>query len=148
MSIKGKKSARHFHVQLGKIMWEYCGMARNEKGLKKALDLIPQLREDFYKDLSVPGSSDSLNNELERAGRVADHLEFGELLCRDALERRESCGGHFREEYQTDEGEAQRDDENFAHAAVWEYKGKDQVPARHQEELQFDNVKLAVRSYK
>ena len=129
-------------------MWEYAGMARNEKGLNNAIGEIQDLRDDFNKELMVPGSGDRLNVELERAGRVKDFLDFGELLCRDALERRESCGGHFREEFQTAEGEATRDDENFAHAAVWEYQGQGKIPKRHKEELFFDNVKLAVRSYK
>jgi succinate dehydrogenase / fumarate reductase flavoprotein subunit len=129
-------------------MWEFAGMARNEKGLLKAIGDIQDLKEDFNKNLKVPGSGDRLNVELERAGRVRDFLDFGELLCRDALERRESCGGHFREEFQTADGEATRDDENFAHAAVWEYKGSGKTPVRHQEDLQFENVKLAVRSYK
>ena len=129
-------------------MWEYAGMARNESGLGKAIGEIQDLREDFNKNLLVPGSGDNLNAELERAGRVRDFLDFGELLCRDALERNESCGGHFREEHQTKEGEATRDDENFAHAAVWEHKGDGKIPTRHTEELKYDNVKLAVRSYK
>jgi len=147
-STKGKRSSRSYHKELGQIMWEFAGMARNEKGLEKAIGDIQDLRDDFHKNLLVSGSNDSLNAELERAGRVRDFLEFGELLCRDALERKESCGGHFREEYQTAEGEATRDDENFAHAAVWEYKGEGKTPKRHTEELNFDNVKLAVRSYK
>ncbi len=147
-SIKGKRSARSYHKKLGQIMWEYAGMARNEKGLNKAIGEIQDLRDDFNKELMVPGSGDRLNVELERAGRVKDFLDFGELLCRDALERKESCGGHFREEFQTAEGEATRDDENFAHAAVWEYQGREKIPKRHKEELYFDNVKLAVRSYK
>tara|TARA_Y100000589_G_scaffold56948_1_gene47162 strand:- start:3690 stop:4079 length:390 start_codon:yes stop_codon:yes gene_type:complete len=129
-------------------MWEYAGMARNEVGLKKAIGEIQNLREDFQKNLHVPGSGDNLNAELERAGRVRDFLDFGELLCRDALERNESCGGHFREEHQTEDGEAKRDDENFAHAAVWEFKGEGETPERHVEEMDFENVKLAVRSYK
>lgn len=148
LSIDGKRSSRSYHKHLGQIMWEYAGMARNEKGLKKAIGEIQDLREDFHKNLLVPGSGESLNIELERAGRVRDFLQFGELLCRDALERNESCGGHFREEHQTEEGEAMRDDENFAHAAVWEFKGDEETPQRHVEDLQFDNVKLAVRSYK
>ena len=147
-STKGKRSSRSYHKELGQIMWEFAGMARNEKGLKKAIGDIQDLRDDFHKNLLVSGSNETLNAELERAGRVRDFLEFGELLCRDALERKESCGGHFREEYQTADGEATRDDENFAHAAVWEYKGEGKTPERHQEELNFDNVKLAVRSYK
>ena len=147
-SCKGKRSSRSYHKQLGQIMWESAGMARNAPGLEKAIGQIQDLRDDFEKNLLVPGNSSNLNAELERAGRVRDFLDFGELLCRDALERNESCGGHFREEYQTEEGEATRDDENFAHAAVWEYKGDGSVPARHQEELKYENVKLAVRSYK
>ena len=147
-SVKGKRSSRSYHKELGQIMWEYAGMARNASGLEKAIGQIQDLRDDFNKNLLVPGSGDNLNAELERAGRVRDFLDFGELLCRDALERNESCGGHFREEYQTDDGEALRDDENFAHAAVWEYKGDEKVPARHCEDLKYENVKLAVRSYK
>ena len=148
LSISGKKSARSYHKELGQIMWEYAGMARNATGLQKAIGEIQDLRDDFQKNLLVPGTGDRLNVELERAGRVRDFIDFGELLCRDALERNESCGGHFREEYQTKEGEATRDDENFAHAAVWEYKGEGKTPVRHKEELQYENVKLAVRSYK
>ncbi|MDG0964111.1 MAG: fumarate reductase/succinate dehydrogenase flavoprotein subunit [Opitutales bacterium] len=148
LSISGKKSARSYHKQLGQIMWEYAGMARNATGLQKAIGEIQDLRDHFQNNLLVPGTGDRLNVELERAGRVRDFIDFGELLCRDALERNESCGGHFREEYQTKEGEATRDDENFAHAAVWEYKGEGKTPVRHQEELQYENVKLAVRSYK
>ena len=148
LSIDGKRSTRSYHKHLGQIMWDYAGMARNEKGLKKAIGEIQDLREDFHKNLMVPGSGESLNIELERAGRVRDFLQFGELLCRDALERNESCGGHFREEYQTEEGEATRDDENFAHAAIWEFNGDEKTPQRHVEDLQFENVKLAVRSYK
>ena len=148
ISAKGMRSSRSYHKQLGQIMWEYAGMARSESGLEKAIGEIQDLRDDFNKNLLVPGSSNNLNAELERAGRVRDFLDFGELLCRDALERNESCGGHFRVEHQTEEGEATRDDENFAHAAVWEYKGDGNTPARHTEELKYDNVKLAVRSYK
>jgi succinate dehydrogenase / fumarate reductase flavoprotein subunit len=148
VSSKGKRSSRSYHKELGQIMWEYAGMARNEEGLNKAIGQIQDLRDDFNKNLLVPGSGDNLNAELERAGRVRDFLDFGELLCRDALERNESCGGHFREEHQTEDGEALRDDENFAHAAVWEYEGEGKNPTRHQEKLTYDNVKLAVRSYK
>ena len=148
LSISGKKSARSYHKELGQIMWEYAGMARNATGLQKAIGEIQDLRDHFQKNLLVPGTGDRLNVELERAGRVRDFIDFGELLCRDALERNESCGGHFREEYQTKDGEATRDDENFAHAAVWEYKGEGKTPVRHKEELQYENVKLAVRSYK
>jgi succinate dehydrogenase / fumarate reductase, flavoprotein subunit len=147
LAIKGKRSADDFHKELGKIMWEYCGMARDRKGLQKALQLIPALREEFWKNLSVLGDKDGLNQSLEKANRVADFLDLGELMCRDALEREESCGGHYRTEYQ-DAGEAKRDDEKFCHAAVWEYTGDNKPPIRHQEPLTFDNVHLATRSYK
>lgn len=147
LKINGQKSPEQFHRELGKIMWEYCGMARTKQGLEKALQLIPALREEFWKNVKVLGNNEEFNQSLEKAGRVADFLEFGELMCRDALIREESCGGHFREEYQ-DEGEAKRDDARFTHAAVWEYKGENQAPVRHQEELVFENVKLATRSYK
>lgn len=148
MSIKGNSSPRSFHIRLGKIMLDRCGMARSDEGLKQAIQEIRALRKEFWEDLKLPGSAQDLNVELERAGRVADHLEFAEIMCMDALERRESCGGHFRVEHQTEDGEAVRDDENFAHVAVWEYKGEDQLPVRHIEPLEFENVKLAVRSYK
>jgi len=147
LSINGKRTVDDFHKTLGKIMWSKCGMARNEAGLQQALREIPALREEFWKDVKVLGSDATMNQSLEKAGRVADFLEFGELMCRDALERRESCGGHFREEWQ-DEGEAKRDDEKFCHAAVWEYKGQNQAPVRNTEPLEFENVHLAVRSYK
>jgi len=148
LSPQGKRSSRSYHKELGQIMWEFAGMARNEPGLKKAIGQIQDLRDDFNKNLVVPGEGDRLNVELERAGRVRDFIDFGELLCRDALERNESCGGHFREEHQTPEGEATRDDENFAHAAVWEYKGEGKEPVRHKEDLKYENIELAVRSYK
>lgn len=148
ISPQGKRSSRSYHKELGQIMWEFAGMARNESGLKKAIGQIQDLRDDFNKNLVVPGEGDRLNVELERAGRVRDFIDFGELLCRDALERNESCGGHFREEHQTAEGEATRDDENFAHAAVWEFKGEGKEPERHKEELKYENIELAVRSYK
>lgn len=147
MNVKGKRTVDSFHKELGNIMWEYCGMARNREGLTLALEKIPELREKFWKDVTVLGSTDTLNQSLEKAGRVADFLEFAELMCRDALVREESCGGHYRTEYQ-DNGEAKRDDENFCHAAVWEYKGAGNTPARHIEPLTFENVKLATRSYK
>ena len=147
-AINGKETPTHFHRELGKVMWEFCGMGRNEAGLKKALQLIPQIREEFWKNLRIPGSGDEVNQSLELAGRVADFLEIGELMCLDALERRESCGGHFREEWQTEDGEALRDDENFCHVAAWEYKGEGQTPVRHTEPLSFENVHLATRSYK
>jgi len=148
LSPQGKRSSRSYHKELGQIMWEFAGMARNETGLKKAIGQIQDLRDDFNNNLVVPGEGDRLNVELERAGRVRDFIDFGELLCRDALERNESCGGHFREEHQTADGEATRDDENFAHAAVWEYKGEGKDPERHKEELNYENIELAVRSYK
>jgi succinate dehydrogenase / fumarate reductase flavoprotein subunit len=147
MTIKGERTVDSFHKQLGRVMWEYCGMGRNEAGLKKALQEIPKLREEFWNNVRVPGEANFLNNELEKAGRVADFLELGELMCRDALERKESCGGHFREEYQVD-GEAKRDDENFCHVGAWEYMGAGKAETRHKEELTFENVHLATRSYK
>ncbi|MBL7669965.1 MAG: fumarate reductase/succinate dehydrogenase flavoprotein subunit [Bdellovibrionaceae bacterium] len=148
MSIKGTRTVESFHKELGRIMWEYCGMARNEKGLLKALELIPKLREEFWTNVRVPGEVNYLNPELEKAGRVADFLELGELMCRDALERKESCGGHFRDEYQTPDNEAQRDDEKFCHTAAWEWNGPGKTQTRHKEELEFENVKLSTRSYK
>ncbi len=148
LSIGGTKSPDHFHKELGKIMWEHCGMARNEAGLQKALSEIPALREEFYSDLRVLGSGDSINQSLEKAGRIADFLELGELMCRDALDRNESCGGHFREESQTDDGEALRRDEEFSHSAAWEWTGDPSTPQLHKEALTFDNVALTQRSYK
>ena len=148
MSIQGKRSARSIHIELGRIMWEYCGMSRTEEGLKKALTLIHELRQEFWSNVRVPGKGEQLNIELERAGRVADHLEFAELMCHDALNRDESCGGHFRAEHQTDEGEAVRDDENFSHVSVWESIGADAAPVKHKEDLVYESVKMATRSYK
>ncbi len=147
-SIKGTKTVDSFHKRLGKIMWDKCGMARNEQGLKEAIAEIQQLKKEFWSDVRVPGSADEFNPELEKAGRVADFIELGELMCFDALDRNESCGGHFREEYQTEEGEALRDDENFAYVAAWEYKGDGQAPQLHKEELKYENIKIAQRSYK
>jgi succinate dehydrogenase / fumarate reductase flavoprotein subunit len=147
MTIKGTKSVDHFHKQLGKIMWDKCGMARNAAGLKQAIEEIKKLREDFWKDVRVTGEANEFNPELEKAGRVADFLELGELMCMDALNRNESCGGHFREEYQTEEGEAKRDDDNFAYVAAWENKGNNAWEL-HKEELIFENIKIAARSYK
>jgi len=147
VSIKGSTTVDTIHKKLGRIMWENCGMARNEKGLKNALQEIPKLKEQFWNDVFVPGDTKGVNPELEKAGRVADFLELGELMCLDALERRESCGGHFREEYQTQDGEAQRDDNNFCHVAAWEYKPSGN-PILHREALHFENVKLSTRSYK
>jgi succinate dehydrogenase / fumarate reductase flavoprotein subunit len=148
LSIKGKESARSFHKRLGKIVWDYCGMARDEAGLKKALSAIPALREEFWKNVCVPGEGEELNTELERAGRVADFLEFGELMCEDALMRDESCGGHFRVEHQTEDGEAVRDDENFAFVGVWEYQGDNQRPKLNKEKLEYEEVHFSTRSYK
>src|SRR4051812_12118625 len=148
LSIKGKKTVDDFHRELGLLMWDMCGMARTEKSLSRALARIPTLRGEFWENVNVPGENESLNVALEKAGRVADFLEFGELLCLDALERRESCGGHFREEYQTPDGEALRDDEKFAHVAAWEYGGDGKAPIRNVEPLAFENIKLATRSYK
>ncbi len=147
LNIQGDRSARSFHKQLGKIMWDHAGMARNEKGLKNAIADIQNLNEEFHKNLFVPGNSNNLNSELEEAGRVRDFIEFGELLCRDALAREESCGGHFREEYQTDEGEAKRNDKDFANASVWKYNDNKE-PLLFQEDLNFENIELSVRSYK
>ena len=148
LSIKGKRSVESFHRELGLLMWDHCGMARSEKSLTRALNRIPALRQEFWENANVPGDNESLNVSLERAGRVADFLDFGELMCLDALKRNESCGGHFREEYQTADGEAQRDDEHFAHVAAWEYQGENNTPVRHTEPLIYENVKLATRSYK
>jgi succinate dehydrogenase / fumarate reductase, flavoprotein subunit len=148
LDVQGKQTPTHFHRELGKVMWEHCGMARTEAGLKKALQRIPQLREEFWRDVRVVGSGEALNQSLELAGRVADFLELGELMCQDALERRESCGGHFREEYQTPDGEALRDDKDFCHVAAWEYGGEGKKPIRNIEPLNFENVHLSVRSYK
>jgi succinate dehydrogenase / fumarate reductase, flavoprotein subunit len=148
LSIKGKRTALSFHRELGKVMWDDCGMARTDASLKRALKRIPEIREDFWKDLNVQGSGDDLNQALERAGRVADFIDFAELLTQDALHRTESCGGHFREESQTDEGEAKRDDANFSYVAAWEYTGAGKPAVLHKEPLTFENVHLAQRSYK
>jgi succinate dehydrogenase / fumarate reductase, flavoprotein subunit len=148
LGIRGRRTVTQFHRELGKIMWDHCGMARNAAGLKQALELIPDLREQFWSDVNVPGSGSNLNQSLEHAGRLADFLEFAELMCTDALERDESAGGHFRDEHQTEEGEARRNDEQFAHVAVWEYQGAGKAPVLHKEPLSFESVKLAQRSYK
>ncbi len=148
LAIRGTRTPTSFHRELGKIMWELCGMGRNRKGLETALAKIPALREEFWRNLTVLGGGEELNQALEHAGRVADFLELAELICLDALEREESCGAHFREEYQTEDGEALRNDEKFCHAAVWEYQGPDRKPVRHVEPLEFQNVHLAQRSYK
>jgi succinate dehydrogenase / fumarate reductase flavoprotein subunit len=148
LSIKGKRTTDNIHREFGQIMWEYCGMARNKEDLTKAIKLVQGLREEFWENVIVPGSDKDYNLSLQKAGRVADYLEFGELMITDALARKESCGGHFREEYQTEEGEAKRDDENFCHVAAWEYDGYDRTPVFHKEPLGFKNVELSQRSYK
>jgi len=147
LNIQGKTSPEHFHRQLGKIMWDKCGMARNREGLLSAIDEIRALRAEFWKDVRVMGGADEFNPELDKASRVADFLELGELMCIDALKREESCGGHFREEFQTEEGEALRDDENFAFVSAWEYKNESEWEL-HKEDLKFENIKIAQRSYK
>ena len=148
LSNNGKETVGSFHKRLGNIMWKYCGMARNKEGLEKALQEIPALRQEFWANVKVPGDAASINQSLERASRVADFLELGELMCRDALTREESCGGHFREEYQYPDGECKRDDEKFAHVAAWEYQGDNQAPVRNTEPLNYETVKMSVRSYK
>jgi succinate dehydrogenase / fumarate reductase flavoprotein subunit len=148
MNNNGTQSVDHFHRRLGKIMWDKVGMARNAEGLNEAITEIAALREEFYKNVRVPGTDKGFNQELEKATRVADFLELGELFAKDALHRNESCGGHFREEYQTPEGEAMRDDENFAYVAAWEYKGKPSDAVLHKEQLVYENIKLVTRSYK
>jgi succinate dehydrogenase / fumarate reductase flavoprotein subunit len=160
LSIQGERTVDSFHRELGLLVWDKCGMSRDKAGLEEALEKIPKIREEFWKNVKIPGTGESLNAELEKAGRVADFLEFGELMCRDALNREESCGGHFREEYQftekddavisgyTNPGEAKRRDEEFSYVAAWEYTGDDSPPNLHKEELIFENVKQSVRSYK
>ncbi|HSM62450.1 MAG TPA: FAD-binding protein, partial [Gillisia sp.] len=148
MNAGGQHSVDSYHKKLGKIMWNKCGMSRNATELKEAIQEIAELREDFWKNVNVPGTADTKNAELEKAGRVADFLELGELFAKDALHREESCGGHFREEHQTPEGEALRDDENFKYVAAWEYTGKPSDAILHKEELVFENIELKTRSYK
>ena len=148
LNIKGNKTVTEFHRQLGKILWDYVGMSRNKAELEQAIAQIAELRREFWQNVTIPGDSHTLNKELEFAGRVADFLELGELMARDALNRAESCGAHFREEYQTAEGEAQRNDEQYSYVAAWQYRGKEQIPALHKEQLEFDNVELTQRSYK
>jgi succinate dehydrogenase / fumarate reductase flavoprotein subunit len=148
LAVNGKRTVNSFHKELGAMVWEKCGMARNEKGLKELLAQIPALREEFWKNVKVAGVNEELNQNLEHAGRVADFLEFAELLVQDALHRRESCGGHFRTEYQTDDGEAKRDDENFAYVAAWEYAGPGRAPVLNKEPLTYEEVHLSTRSYK
>ena len=148
LSIRGRRTVSSFHRELGKLMWDKCGMARNEKGLTEALQRIPALRQEFWENVNVLGDGGELNQSLEHAGRVADFMEFGELLCLDALTRAESCGGHFREEFQTEEGEALRNDEQFAFVSAWEYQGPDRPPLLHKEPLVYEEVKMTQRSYK
>ncbi|MFD0855042.1 fumarate reductase/succinate dehydrogenase flavoprotein subunit, partial [Actinomadura adrarensis] len=148
LSIDGDRSVDSFHRELGHIMWEYCGMERTEEGLRKALELIPALREEFWTRVKVTGKGEELNQQLEKAGRVADFLELGELMVIDALHRAESCGGHFRAESQDEDGEAKRDDDNFAYAAAWEWGGTGDQPILHKEALEFEYVKPSQRSYK
>jgi succinate dehydrogenase / fumarate reductase flavoprotein subunit len=147
LAVKGNKTVREFHREIGQIMWDYVGMGRSEAGLKEALTRIPQLREEFWQNVNVPGSSDNMNKSLEMAGRVADYMELGELMALDALNRAESCGGHFREESQTEDGEALRDDKNFTYVSAWEYK-KPGEWEMHKEDLVFENVTPTQRSYK
>ncbi|MCI5064494.1 FAD-binding protein, partial [bacterium] len=148
LGLSGNRSVDDFHKRLGRIMWDQCGMSRTEAGLKSAIADIRELREEFWQHASVPGSAEGVNQVLERAGRVADFLEFGELMCVDALNRNESCGGHFREEYQTAEGEALRNDEEYSYVAAWKFNGVGKEPDLHREQLDFENVKLTQRSYK
>jgi succinate dehydrogenase / fumarate reductase flavoprotein subunit len=148
MSINGSEPVDHFHKQLGKVMWEYCGMARNAEGLQKAKKMVQEIKADFWKNVRIPGKADGMNPELEKALRVADFIELGELMIDDAFSRDESCGGHFREEFQTEDGEALRDDNNYAYVSAWEFKGENEQSKLHKEELIFENVKLVQRSYK
>jgi succinate dehydrogenase / fumarate reductase flavoprotein subunit len=148
ISIGGKRTPDSFHRELGTLMWDYCGMARTAKGLNFALGKIPELREEFYQDLSIVGTGEELNQMLEKAGRVADFFELAELTCRDALDREESAGGHFREEHQTDDGEAKRDDDRFSYVAAWEFTGNTNAPKLNKEPLNFEYVHPSQRSYK
>jgi succinate dehydrogenase / fumarate reductase flavoprotein subunit len=148
LSIKGKRTVDSFHRELGKIMWENCGMSRTAQRLEKAIGEIRALRQQYWQNVTVPGSGDDLNQSLERAGRVADFMELAELICIDARQRNESCGGHFREEYQTAEGEAQRDDEHYSYVAAWGYNGPDAQPELTKEPLEFHSVHPSQRSYK
>jgi succinate dehydrogenase / fumarate reductase flavoprotein subunit len=147
LAIKGTKPVDYFHRRIGKIIWDKCGMARNVEGLTWAIAEIQKIREEFWSDVRVTGEANEFNPELEKAGRVADFIELGELMCKDALERNESCGGHFREEFQTEEGEALRDDENFKNVAAWQYNNIGDW-TKHQEDLVYENIKIAQRSYK
>jgi succinate dehydrogenase / fumarate reductase flavoprotein subunit len=148
LSIRGKRTVDDFHRSLGKILWEHCGMARTAGGLRVALQQIPELREEYWRNVIVPGVGEEFNQSLERAGRVGDFFELAELMCLDALERNESCGGHFREEYQTPDGEAQRDDANYSYVAAWQYQGRGALPALSKEPLNFEHCLPSQRSYK
>ena len=148
LAVRGKRTPTSFYRELGRLLWEDCGMERNRAGLERALQRVPALREEFWRNVTVTGEAGELNQSLELAGRVADFLELGELICRDALAREESCGCHFREEYQTEDGEARRNDERFCHVAVWEHTGDDRAPLRHEEPLSYEAIHLATRSYK
>jgi succinate dehydrogenase / fumarate reductase flavoprotein subunit len=148
LGVKGKRTVDSIHRELGKLLWDYCGMARNAAGLKEVLQKIPDLREEFWNNVIVPGENEALNQSLEKAGRVADFLEFAEVMCIDALERNESCGAHFREEYQTPEGEPLRDDLHYCYTAAWEFTGVGKTPILHKEPLTFENAHLTQRSYK
>jgi succinate dehydrogenase / fumarate reductase, flavoprotein subunit len=148
LSVNGKRSVDSFHRELGLLIWDNCGMARNATDLKNALDKVPALREEFWENVSVPGNDSGLNQSLEKAGRVADFLEFAEVMLTDALDRDESCGGHFRSEHQTEEGEARRNDEDYSYVAAWEFNGVGEAPTLHKEELSFKYVPPTQRSYK
>jgi succinate dehydrogenase / fumarate reductase flavoprotein subunit len=148
LDVRGTRSPDYFHRELGKIVWDHIGMERNQTGLEKAISEIPALRKEFENDVRVLGNADGLNTSLEKVGRIADFFELAETMARDALTRVESCGGHFRQESQTEEGEALRDDENFTHVTAWEYTGPDSEPIRHEEALEFEFVELTQRSYK
>jgi len=148
MSVNGHKTVDEFHIELGRVMWEACGMERNGASLKAALEKIPDIRERFWKEVRVPGSADTLNQSIEKAGRVADFLEFGEIMCWDALTREESCGAHYRSEHTTPDGEAARNDRDFSFVSVWEFQGVGKEPTLHKEPLEFENVQPSTRSYK
>jgi succinate dehydrogenase / fumarate reductase flavoprotein subunit len=148
LAVRGQRTVDDFHRRLGLIMWDHCGMARNNAGLEKARAMVQALRTEFWQDVRVPGTERDFNQSLEKAGRVADFMEFAEMMILDALARQESCGGHFNEAYQTEENEAKRDDANFCHAAAWEYAGEGKDPVLHKEPLVFENVHLTQRSYK
>lgn len=148
LNVKGSRTVDDFHKELGKIMWDYCGMARNAEGLTKAIDLVRNLRSEFWKDVKVPGKADEMNQELEKACRLADFMELGELMIRDALNREESCGAHFRTEYQTEDGEALRRDDAYSYVSAWQFQGIDNEPILNKEPLSYESIKLAVRSYK